>query len=125
MRRSRVIGAIAAALIAGFVLGGVGISLAGNRTAVPVPDAAIAVPTRAVVVPAATTAVVQASSNATKVAPAPRAKRMMARAYSSAPRYQTPARATTTTTRHATTRSGGRYCNRDHTTRSSGWNCCW
>ena len=49
MKRSRVIGAIAAALIAGFVLGGVGISMAGTRTAVPVPNGGT-------VAPAATTA---------------------------------------------------------------------
>lgn len=40
MKRTRFIAAIAAALIAGFVLGGIGISAAATRTAAPAPQAA-------------------------------------------------------------------------------------
>lgn len=39
MKRTRFIAGIAAALIAGFVLGGIGVSVASTRTAPPVPRA--------------------------------------------------------------------------------------
>lgn len=111
MKRSRFIGAVAAALVAGLVLGGAGISMAGTQSATHARNANA----NGAIVSGATTPGFglwgqPSPSKAATVAPAPVAKRTMARAHGAAPKHRVSTRKATPTTRRTATRSGSANC---------------
>lgn len=111
MKRTRFIAAMAAALIAGFVLGGIGISAAATRTATPAPRAAA----NRMVASSLPTTVTPGPSQMATGTPAPRPSQMATG--TPTPRkprttvrstYCAPQRSTTTT------RSRNRDCDQHH-----------
>ena len=124
MKRSRLIGAVAAALVAGLVLGGAGISMAGTQTAAHAPNANA----NGAIVSGATTPAVglwgqPSPSKAVTVALAPYAKHTAARAHSSAPSHRVSTRNAIPTTRRTATRCGSANCD-SHDTNHHGTGGC-
>ncbi len=109
MKRSTFIGAVAAALVAGLVLGGAGISVAGTQTAAHAPNANGPIVSRATT-PAVGLWGQPSPSKAATVASRPLAKHAVVRAHGSAPRHRVSTRNATPATRRTATRSGSTNC---------------